>query len=69
MNFQDRGNVITLVVAILGLVKIIADLFGYNLGLTDEDINKAADYVATIFVITGIVLNNHHKSTSFRKER
>lgn len=68
MNFQDRGNIITLIVAILGLVKIIAELFGYNLGLTNERINEIANGVSVIVVAVGVLLNNHYKSKSFKKD-
>jgi uncharacterized membrane protein len=64
---QDRGNIFTLVVAVLGLVKIIAGLFGYNLGIDDADINEIANYVAIIAAFGGVVLNNHLKSKSFKK--
>lgn len=69
MNFQDRGNIITLVVALLSLVKIISELAGYNLGLDDAKINEFANHVAVIILAVGIILNNHAKSTTFKKEK
>lgn len=69
MNFQDRGNIITLVVAILSLVKISTDLAGYDLGLDNNKINEIANHVAIIGLAVGVIFNNHFKSTSFKKDR
>ncbi|WP_371017374.1 hypothetical protein [Pseudalkalibacillus sp. JSM 102089] len=68
MDNQNRGNVYTLVLAILGLTKLISEVF-FNFSLfSDSDIDQIANYVAVIVAVGGLYLNNSLKSTTFKKE-
>lgn len=58
-NQQNKGNIITFVVALLGLIKLTAQAFGYDLGFDAEWVNAVANDIAIVVTLGGLFLHNH----------
>lgn len=66
-NHQDRGNVYTLVIALIGLAKIICQIFGLDWGISDEQANDIANGIAALFAAFGVYFNHSIFKRSFKK--
>jgi uncharacterized membrane protein len=64
---MDRGNIYTLVIGILGAIKLILQAFGIDI-ITDDAIDAIANGVAAVVAIIAVLLHNHPKKKNFKKE-
>lgn len=56
-NMNQQINIITIIVAVLGAVKIVLQAFGIDV-VTDEQINQIANGIASIVTIFGVVMSH-----------
>lgn len=53
-------NYVTLIIAILGAVKLVLQAFGIDV-ITDDMIDKAANVVAAVVTLVGVVISHRKK--------
>ena len=58
---MQKGNVVTLIIAILGALKLVLNAFGIDI-ITEQNINDIANGIAAIVTIAGVIMS-HKKDT------
>jgi len=54
---MQKGNVVTLIIAILGALKLVLEAAGYDI-ITDQNINDIANGIAALVTVVGVVINH-----------
>ena len=54
---MQKGNVITLIIAILGALKLVLNAFGIDI-ITDQNINDIANGIAAIVTVVGVIISH-----------
>jgi len=62
MDVDKQKNYATLVISLLGAVKLTAQAFGYSF-ISDELINEIANFVSVVITFAGVIMT-HTKDNS-----
>lgn len=63
MGTVKQVNLVPMIVAILGAIKLVIQAFGYDV-INDEQINAIANGVASIVAVVGVLLSNRKKGVT-----